>query len=95
MRPTPKGYVTVPLAWLARVVPLAHSAEQLAVLLLLYRRCCMERSNSVVLSNAELAGAGVTRFAKYRALAWLAEAGAATIAASNGRAPRVTLNWFP
>ena len=32
-----EGYVTVPLAWLARMRPVVRSADQLLVLLLLYR----------------------------------------------------------
>jgi hypothetical protein len=90
-----KGYVAVPVPWLAKVLPLVHSADQLAILLLLYRRCLMSRSRTVTLPNSELAAVGVTRFAKYRLLTWLQDAGAATVAPRNGRAVSVTLRWFP
>jgi hypothetical protein len=90
-----EGYVAVPLAWLARVRPLVHSADQFLVLLLLYRRCLMGRSRTVTLPNGELAAFGISRQTKYRLLAWLQREGAATIEARNGRTARVTLLWFP
>ena len=49
-----KGYVTVPLAWLARVLPVVRSVDQLVVALVLYRECLLRRSNTVALSNGEL-----------------------------------------
>ena len=90
-----EGYVAVPLAWLVRVRPLVRSADQFLVLLLLYRRCLMSRSRTVTLPNGELATVGISRQTKYRLLAWLQSEGAATVEAPNGRAVRVTLNWFP
>lgn len=42
-----KGYVTCPLAWLARVWPQVRSGKQLAVLLLIYRRCLWAGSRTV------------------------------------------------
>jgi hypothetical protein len=96
MLPRPAGgYITCPLAWLARVRPLINSADRLIVLQLLYRRCLMERSRTVSLSNRELRILGIGRNTKYRALAGLAEAGALTVEARNGRSIRVTLHWFP
>jgi hypothetical protein len=90
-----KNYITCPLMWLNRVRPLVHSADQLMVLMVLYRRCLMGRSRTVTLPNVELAALGISRQTKYRLLAWLQEAGAAAVEMSNGRAPRVTLHWFP
>ena len=49
-----KGYVTVSLAYLARVLPVINTPGQLAVALLLYRECLMRRSNTVALPNGEL-----------------------------------------
>jgi hypothetical protein len=89
------GYVTCPLAWLARVRPLVRSVEQLVVLQLLYRQCLMLRSRTVPLPNGELAKLGISRFGKYRALARLAEAGLITVATRNGRAVYATLHQFP
>jgi hypothetical protein len=90
-----KGFVTCPLAWLARVRPLVRSVDQLLVAELLYRQCLMRRSKRVTLPNGELAELGISRHTKYQAIAWLKEAGAVTVEARNGRAVTVTLHWFP
>ena len=91
-----KGYVTVSLAWLARVLPVVRSADQLVVALLLYRECLLRRSNTVALSNGELRNLGISRQTKYRALDELREAGAIAIEEANTRrSVRVTLLWFP
>jgi hypothetical protein len=90
-----RGYVTCPLAWLARVLPVVRTSDRLAVALLLYRRCLILRCRTVTLPNGELDKLGVGRNTKYRALATLKEAGAITIEAENGRAVRVTVHWFP
>jgi hypothetical protein len=90
-----KDYILCPLAWLRHVLPLVRTTTQLAVLMVIYRRCLMSRSRTVALPNGELAALGISRYAKYRALAWLQDAGALTIEASNGRSTQVTLHWFP
>jgi hypothetical protein len=90
-----KGYITCPLAWLQRVLPLVRSADQLVVLMLLYRRCLMAKSQTVTLPNGDLAALGISRYTKYRLLGWLRGAGAATVEGQNGQALRVTLHWFP
>lgn len=91
-----KGYVLVPLAWLARVLPIVRSAEQLAILQLIYRKCLMDRSRTVDLPNGELRVLGISRRTKYRALAWFEEVGVSvTEDVPHGRSTRVTLHWFP
>jgi hypothetical protein len=90
-----KGYVTCPLAWLARITPVIRTSDQLVVAMLLYRRCLIRRSKTVDLPNGDLKAAGISRQTKYRALAELEGAGAVTIEAHNGRPIRVTLHWFP
>jgi hypothetical protein len=91
-----KGFITCPLAWLARVRPLVHTADRLLVLQLLYRECLMKRSRTVSLSNCSgLKILGISRWTKYRILAELAAAGALTLETRNGRSIRVTLHWFP
>ena len=90
-----EGYVTVSLAWLARVLPVVRTPDQLAVALLLYRECLVRLSRAVALSNTELRKLGINRQTKYRALDWLQEAGAVTVEARNGRSLRITLLWFP
>jgi hypothetical protein len=93
-RPT-KGHVVVPLAWLARVRSAVRSVDQLILLQLLYRRCLMNHSRTVSLPNGELDALGISRYAKYRALAWLKKAGVVAVGGKNGRAIDVTLLWFP
>ena len=91
-----KGYVTVPLAWLERVLPVALTTTHLVVAMLLYSKCLRQRNQTVTLSNGELERLGISRYAKYRALAWLRGAGVIAIEeARNGRSVRVTLLWFP
>jgi hypothetical protein len=90
------GYVTVSLAWLARVLPVVRTPAHLVVAMLIYRECLVRRQNTVALSNGELRKLGISRYAKYRALAWLREAGVIAIEKNNvRRSVRVTLLWFP
>src|SRR5262249_33496482 len=63
-----KGYVVVPLAWLARVLPVVRTPSHLVVAMLLYRKCLTQRSKTVDLPNSDLKAGGVSRFTKYRAL---------------------------
>jgi hypothetical protein len=91
-----KGYVTCNLDWLARVLPLVRNVKQLVILQLLYRKCLIGRSRTVSLSNRELLPFGISRQAKYRALAALKEARAvATKSGRNGKPLVVTLHDFP
>ena len=90
-----KGYITVPLSWLARVLPVIRTPEQLAVALLIYRECLMRRRSTVALSNDKLRELGIGRYTKYRALGQLQEVGAVSVGTRNGRSVRVTLHWFP
>jgi hypothetical protein len=90
-----KGYVTCSLSWLARVRPLVHTADQMLVLLVLYRQRLICRSRTVALPNAHLAALGIDRRTKYRVLAKLQDAGVITIERKNGHAAHMTLHWFP
>ena len=95
-RPISKGHGVYSLTWLARVLPVVRTPAHLVVALLIYRECLLRRSNTVPLSNGELGELGISRYAKYRALAWLREAGVIAIEeAKTGRSVRVTLLWFP
>jgi hypothetical protein len=95
-RPASKGHGVYSLPWLARVLPVVRTPTQLAVAMLIYRECLMRRSNAAALSNGELRKLGISRYAKYRALAWLREAGTITTEETdNRRAVRITLLWFP
>ena len=91
-----EGYITVPLAWLARVLLVIRTPTQLVVAEMIYRECLLRRSKTVPLSNGDLGELGISRYAKYRALAWLREAGEIAIEEANTRRlVRVTLHWFP
>jgi hypothetical protein len=95
-RPLSKGHGVYSLPWLARVLPVVRSADQLVVALLLYRECLLHRSNTVALLNGELRKLGISRQTKYRALDELREAGAIITEQTDNRcAVRVTLLWFP
>ena len=48
-----EGYITVPLAWLARVLDEVHTPTHLAVAMLIYRECLVRRQNTVALPNGE------------------------------------------
>jgi len=91
-----KGYVVVPKAWLARVLPVVRSPRHLAVAELLYSECLKRWGRTTVaLPNGELQTLGIDRLTKYRALGRLQKAGAVTIEVRNGRSVQVTLHWFP
>ena len=93
-----KGYVTVPLAWLARVSPVVLTPAHLIVAQLLYSKCLRQQgtTTTVALSNVELKPFGISRYAKYRALAFLRRSGIIAIGGpDHGRSGRVTLLWFP
>ena len=90
-----KGYGTYSFAWLARVLPLVRSPQQLAVLLLIYRRCLRVRSQTASLSNSDLAAIDVSRYGKYRTLAALERLGLIPREPWNGKTTRVTLLDFP
>jgi hypothetical protein len=91
-----EGYATVSLAWLARVLPVVRTPTHLVVAMLIYRECLVQRSTTVALTNGELRKLGISRYAKYRALAWLRRAGVIAIGEANTRGSmRVTLLWFP
>jgi hypothetical protein len=93
--PPAKGYVTVPLAWLERVMPVVLTTTHLVLAMLLYSKCLRQRSQTVALSNRELNRFGISRYAKYRALAVLRKAGVIALGGRNGRSVDVTLLWFP
>jgi hypothetical protein len=87
---TAARHIGCPLSWFKRVFPIVRGKNELAVALFLYRQRVVQRSRTVVLSNARLATElGINRQAKYRALRRLAEAGLITIRHHNKRALKV------
>lgn len=74
------GHIGCPLAWLRDVFPVVHGKNELAVALYLYRLRTVRRSRTIKVSNARLLDElGINRFAKYRALRRLADAGIITV----------------
>ena len=68
-------HIGCPVDWLAWVLPLVRSKEQLALALYLYRRCHVCHSNTVTVPTEELEELGLGRWAKYRLLVSLEQAG--------------------
>jgi CRP-like cAMP-binding protein len=80
-------HIGCPLAWFRLVFSVVHGKNELAVALYLYRLRMVRRSRTVAVSNVRLlAELGVDRFAKYRALGRLADAGIITIRRRHKRA---------
>jgi hypothetical protein len=90
-----KDYVLCPSAWLVRVLPIVRTPQQLVVAMLLYRKALVTRCQTVTLSNDELKDFGISRYAKYRALTRLADAGMVSLRTKGRRSIEVTLHWFP
>jgi hypothetical protein len=73
------------------VFPIVRGKNELAVALFLYRLHTVRRSRTVKLSNERLmAEIGIDRYAKYRALRRLANAGIITIKRRSGQALEIT-----
>ena len=81
-----KGFVICSLAWLARILPIALTSTHLVVAMLIYSECLRCRSRTVGLSNGNLRRLGISRYAKYRTLAWLQSFGVLSVETRNGRA---------
>jgi CRP-like cAMP-binding protein len=87
-----RTHIGCPMWWLRAVLPLARSAEQLAVALYVYRLTIVRRSKTISVSNQSLKeDLGVGRFGKYKLFARLEEAGLWRIKRRNKHALEVTL----
>jgi hypothetical protein len=87
-------YIGCPVAWLKRVLPLVRSKEQLAIALWLHRRRAVCGSDLFTVPNRELyEELGLTRFAKYRALRHLEQAGAVALAHNGKHTTLAKLLW--
>jgi hypothetical protein len=73
------GWIGCSLAWLAWVMPCVETAKQLALALWVYRKCALTHHQIVNLPNGELRSLGISRQAKYRALARLERKGVLVI----------------
>ena len=90
-----KGYIICPLTWLGRVWPRVRSGRQLAVLMLIYRRCHWAHRRTVSLPNKDLAEIGIGRQGKYTALNALEQLELIKREPYDGKTTRVTLLAFP
>ncbi len=79
----------VPLAWLEAAARLPGKSLHTGVAL--WYAAGLTRSTTISLSNVAGERFGLDRNAKYRALAWLEEAGLVTVERHLGRAPQVTI----
>jgi hypothetical protein len=84
------GHIGCPLSWFKLVFPIVRGKNELAVALYLYRLRTIRHSRTVRVSNSGIAELGIDRFAKYRALQRLADAGLISITRRDGRAMEVT-----
>jgi hypothetical protein len=90
--PPDEPFIGCPLSWFKRVFPVVHGKNELAIALYLYRLSKICGSRTMVISNKRLlAELGIDRYAKYRALRRLAEAGIITLRHEHKRAIQVTL----
>jgi hypothetical protein len=79
-------FIGCPLSWFEQVFPIVHGKNELAVALAAYRLRIIRHSRVVTISNTYLARLGIDRFAKYRGLHRLADAGLITIRRRNKQA---------
>ena len=86
-------HIGCPLAWFKRVFPIVRGKNELAIALYIYRLRAVRRLRTVAVSNAPLlAELGIDRFAKYRALRRLAEAGVITLKRDNKKATKIVFH---
>jgi hypothetical protein len=73
-------HIGCPMRWFRLVFPIVRGKNELAVALYIYRLHTIRRSRTIKVYNSRLlAELGIDRFAKYRALRRLAEAGIITV----------------
>jgi hypothetical protein len=88
-----RRHIGCPLSWFKLVFPIVRGKNELAVALHIYRLRMVRRSRTVTISNGGLlAELGIDRFAKYRALRRLADAGVIKVKRHNRRAIEVTFS---
>ena len=86
-------HIGCPLWWFALVFPVVRGKNELAVALYIYRLRMIRRSRTVAVSNERLlAELGIDRYAKYRTLNRLADAGVIRIKRHNKRALEITFS---
>ena len=84
-------FVMVPWTWIERLAE-TSSANAYRVALHLLHRHWKNNGQPFLLANGVLAAAGVTRFAKWRALAELERLGLISVERRTRRTPRITVH---
>jgi hypothetical protein len=79
-------FIGCPLWWFMQVFPIVRGKNELACALAVYRLRIIQRTRIVSVSNVYLAKLGIDRYAKYRTLSRLADAGLVVIRRHNKRA---------
>jgi len=92
---TSEPYIRITTAWLKRVLPLVSSAEQLAIVLWLFRRqkVCRSKEWFSVPAKALDEELGLSRFTRYRAFKHLEQVGGIVVSRVGKKAMRVKLLW--
>jgi hypothetical protein len=86
-------HIGCPLWWFTTVFPVVRGKNELAVALYLYRLRVVRHSHTVTISNERLLDElGIDRYAKYRALHRLANAGIIRVKRRNKRTLEVSFN---
>jgi hypothetical protein len=91
--PVKKGarHIGCPLSWFNLVFPIVRGKNELAVALFLYRLRAVNRSRTVSVTNGGLlAELKIDRFAKYRAIKRLEDAGIVAVDRRNKKALKIT-----
>jgi hypothetical protein len=85
-----EAFTMVPLQWAAEMTAATHSKKAMVGLWLLYK-AWQTKSDTVTIANASLAGFGISRDLKLKALNQLEKAGLISIKRQPRRSPLVTL----
>jgi hypothetical protein len=89
-------HIGCPLGWFTWVYPVVRSKGELAVALYLYRLRAIQHSRTVKVSNVLLlAELDIDRYAKYRALKRLADAGVITVRRKPHRSLEIVFHHRP
>ncbi|MGA8692911.1 MAG: hypothetical protein WB689_03545 [Xanthobacteraceae bacterium] len=92
---TSDPYIRVTTAWLKRVLPLVSSAEQLVIVMWLFRRwnVCRCKEWFTVPTKELDEELGLSRFTRYRAFKHLEQAGGIVVSRVGKKTMRVKLLW--
>jgi hypothetical protein len=84
-------HIGCPLWWFRAVHPVVRGKNELVVAMFLYRQSVIQKSRTITVANVCLMDEmGVGRFAKYRAIKNLEDAGLVTVRRRNKKAVEVT-----